>query len=68
VTHSHTVLAVHVLILPVLYTEKSCLCYSIFTDGHPPPAAKQVVKDLPTVKTSAVQEGKVVFCHILDLF
>jgi len=30
---------------------------SMFTDGHPPPASKQAVKDLPTVKTSAEQQG-----------
>lgn len=37
---------------------------NIFTDGHPPPASKQAVKDLPTVKASAEQEARGLKCMI----
>lgn len=33
------------------------ICSIFGREGHPPPAAKQIVKDLPTVKTTAEQEG-----------
>jgi len=51
-------------ILIVLHWKIYFCVYSVFAgERTPPPASKQAVKDLPTVKTTTAQEG-----YILMLF
>jgi len=44
--------------IPSLLVDKSVCVSSIFAgERKPPPASKQAVKDLPTMKATAQQEG-----------